>query len=207
MKNARIYDFNGVIVSTDGFRRWFEQTHPALFNQHYKREGESIQLICKPSAEVLAIYEQATTNCLYLIELLPNVKEKLELDYREGYARILFTGVPRQRLTSKIREFGLEQLLEEIVTVEDLKDHSSSTLAKEDPKIFEYLISYLQGKGFTPTAYVDDSIRRIEAAVKANQTLQLSGNGGIDQLYLFDQKNPSQEGNDYKRINNLLLMV
>lgn len=201
--DARIYDWNGVLVSTDGFRGWLREKHPRLFEEFYFVEKEEIQLKKKPDQELLGIYEKATNECLYPIFLLPRVTEKLKLDKNENCARLVFTSAPRSTVLSKITEFGLENLVDEIITIDDL---AIGNLTKEDPKVFQYLAKHIVNLGLMPCAYTDDSQRRIMAAVEANRSLTREGQETIRKLYLFDPKTENQQKQGYQTVNDLLLV-
>jgi FMN phosphatase YigB (HAD superfamily) len=207
MRNAKLYDWSGVLVSVDGFRTWLREERSDLFFEHYDwDESRGIATLKKrPSQEVLDLFEEATTRGLYQLKLLQNVQERLSRDSVEGYVRVAFTSVPRAILGPQLQDLGVANYLDEIVTVEDLNQIFRTTLAKEDPLLFQYLNDHVRTRGLNPVVYVDDSIKRIEAAVQANNNLPEEWMK-IARLYLFDQKKAPGGEEGYQRVNDLLLV-
>jgi|GEM_PF-3407517 len=206
MRDAKLYDWSGVLVSIDGFREWLMRENRPLFLEFYDWDEERLVATPKkkPSPELVGLFEEATTKGFYPIRLFPNVEERLSKDKEEGYVRVLFTSVTRTILDQQLQELGIRSHLDEIVTVEDLNLTFGTALAKEDPLLFQYLNDHVRKEGLIPNVYVDDSLRRIEAVVQANLSLNAQGFEGFNRLYLFQPQGKPKEEKGYVTINDIM---
>ncbi len=207
-KAVRVYDYNGVIASVDGLRAWFQQTHPQLWHR-YKVEGAKDPAVLREVLpQVQALYEQATTQGLYPVSLMPSVQERLMRDACQGYGRIIFTSVPKAVTERQIAELGIASSIDELVTLSEIQNtFNLGNAVKEDPIVFCGLAEYLTQQGVGEMlSYVDDTEKRVISAVAAHRQLISEGRRGINRIYHFDTKLAVEKelADGYEKINNLL---
>ncbi len=204
----KVYDYNGVIVGVDGFRQWFKENHPEVWHQYKVVGSNNPEVLRAVMPQVQGIYEQATINDLYLVSLLPSVQERLERDAAQGYARTLFTSVPREVTERQLERLGIAGSIDALVTLSDIQMVCGlGNAVKEDPAVFYGLVEYCARQGIgTVTSYTDDTEKRVLSAVNAHRQLQTDGRQGIDRIYHFDEKMPEDKVicNGYEKIRSLL---
>ena len=200
---TRLYDLNGVFLTVDGFWQFLEAEHPDIFRDYKILGDKDAELKRKVRPKMLAVYEHATDNGLYPVELMPHVKERLETDRAQGYRRTVFTSAPRTTAEKQLDSFGVS--IDHVLVLDDIqREFNLPGAMKEDPAVFEALAQYVRQHGLgNPVSYVDDSQKRIHAAVQANQAL---GEHNLGTLFLFDLKVPMSPapGAEYTTINDLL---
>ena len=96
MKKTKVYDWNGVLITKDGFRNWLKETEPELFEKYFILGKEDKELKRRIRPQILAIHEEVVDQGVYPVELLPNVETRLDRDAQEGYNRTIFTSSPRK---------------------------------------------------------------------------------------------------------------
>src|SRR3989338_8699205 len=96
---ARIYDWNGTLVTKDGFLDYLRNDHPGVYQEYWiaGKTDKAARERAKP--RVVELFEYASENDLYTVELFPHVRERLEHDRTEGLVRAVFTSVSREALT------------------------------------------------------------------------------------------------------------
>lgn len=210
MKQTKVYDWNGVFVTVDGFKDWLKEKEPEIFEKYFVLGKKDKELKRQIRPQVLEIYEDATEKGLYPIDLIPNVIERLEQDAQEGYVRTIFTSSPRQVISSQAQDLGLAGKVDEIVVLDDIvAEFGLEGAMKEDPAVFKGLIDFVLQYGIgQPATYTEDSEKRLEAAVQANKLLAQEGRKGFERIYLFDPRaeQPVAPGEGYKKVNSLLLV-
>ncbi|MCK4589441.1 MAG: hypothetical protein KAT77_03295 [Nanoarchaeota archaeon] len=210
MKKTKVYDWNGVLITVDGFKDWLRETDPELFNDYFVKGEENKELKRKVRPQLLALYEDATNQGLYPVDLLPNVNERLEQDEREGYVRTIFTSSPRKIINFKLQDLSLTGKVDEVIVLDDIiTEFGLQGAMKEDPVIFKSLIDFILKHNIgQPATYTEDSQKRLESALEANRILSWEGRKGFERIYLFDPKAEQAvtAGKGYTKVNDLLLV-
>ncbi len=206
MDETRVYDWNGVLITVDGFWRYLQEHHSDVYDAYKVRGDRDPEVKRAVRPRLLEIYEAATLEGLYPVELIPHVHERLASDREQGLLRTIFTSAPRVTIERQLGELGVS--VDQVVVLADIqREFGLSAAIKEDPAVFEALARYLPKRGMgTPVSYVDDAVNRIKAAVQANSRLRDTGNQELGRLYLFDSKAATSPiaSQEYTTINNLL---
>ncbi len=204
MAEVKLYDWNGVLVSADGFRSWLKQTHADLHHL-FVELGQKDEA---NTVEVRRIYEEATNLNLYPLQLMGGARERLTQDYSSGFIRTIFTSIPRHTFNSQLSGLGIQDLVDEVIVLEDIAARFNlPTNIKENPQVFAALLELVSTDLGRPLTYVDDGLKRVEAAVLGNQQFTQQGRLGLERIYHFDLKTqPKNTDKDYIIVNNLNLV-
>ena len=208
MEETRVYDWNGTLVTKDGFLDYLRTDHPEVYQEYWiaGRTDRSAKERAKP--RVIELFEHASEHDLYAVELFPHVRERLQQDRDEGLVRTVFTSVSREALIKQAARLGIRDVLDEIVSLNEVMQRFGLASAiKEDPAVYQRLAELLQEKGFGKlVSYVDDGLPRIQAAAQANEVLRQQGKLSFERVYHFDPKAPASPvpGEGYTVINDLL---
>lgn len=209
MKQAKIYDYAGVLVDISGWYSFFKQAHPDLY-QRYVIEGETnMKLKRQIRPEVLKLYEQAVEEGKFPMPTFPDVPDRMSADKRDGYHSVIFTSSPKAPLEAQLKDNGLTSLVSQVIILDDVREFCNQPdLMKEDPAVFQYLTQLLLTDGLQPETYIDDALKRIQSAVQANTHMIEQGMHGISRLYHLDRKttNPIARQEGYTTINCLPLV-
>ena len=208
-KKTKVYDWSGTLISIAGFMDYFKANHPELYHQYTVLGAKDKELKRRVRPQAIRIFEDATNSGLYEVGLLPNVRERLELDRQGSYVRTIFTSSPREVLINQIKGLGVGDCIDEIVVLDDIiRSSGVESIMKEDPMTFRYLMDLLRVARFDLRSYTDDSQGRVVSAVSANKDVAGRGLRGFERMYLLDSKQEvaqnSEEG--YIRINDLMLV-
>ena len=201
----RIYDWAGVLIDISGWKKFFEEQHTALYHQYEVKGKVDLALRKKVRPQVLEIYEDAVANARFDAPLFNEAITRLYRDRESGSQVYIFTSSPPAPFEKQIESFGIGYLVNEAIFLEDIqKRFGNVPLTKEEPAIFKEMLEYLVGKHRTQWAtYVDDSLPRVEAAVKG-RTMSPAGNH-LNAVYHLDRKaEKTSAGNGYITINSLL---
>ena len=208
MFSARVSDWNGTYITKDGFLSYLQAEYPELYEAYWIRGKTDLEAKRQAKPEVFKIFETASENALYPVELMPHVRERLHRDHQEGYARVIFSSISSEALSRQATKLGIREELDHIVSLNELMQRFSlSTAIKEDPEVYRYLAVLLHQKGFDHLdTYTDDGLPRVQAAVAANQRLIEEGQKGFEMVYHFNPDallSPALEAG-YTTINDLL---
>ena len=188
---VKIYDWNGTLITVEGFRAWVREAHPALAADFYGLD-QDVRKAATP--DLKRVFEDASNRGLYPCELFPNVAKRLEQDRQEGYARVVFSTVNQDTLDRQMCNFGIRQNIDRIVSLDEVKqDGNLLDAVKEDPRVYGHLVTMLGVA--RARAYTDDTPARAVAAVTA---------GVFDKVYLFDPENKAKLGEGYALIDDLM---
>ena len=94
MSQVKVYDWNGTLVTVEGFRTLLRETEPELFDNYYNKGKDDPNIRRQFKPRITEIFEDANIHGLYPVELHTHVRERLELDKQQGYARAIFSTVP-----------------------------------------------------------------------------------------------------------------
>lgn len=185
---ARIYDWNGTLVTKDGFLDWLKSEHRNVYDEYWVRGKTDQEAKRKAKPEVARLFEYASENDLYTVALFPHVRERLHQDRQEGSVRMVFSTVSREALTTQANRLGICSELDQIVSLTEVMQRFNLTAAiKEDPTVYQHLALLLRERGFDHLkSYIDDGLPRVQAAVKANEILRQDEKIHFQQLYHFD---------------------
>lgn len=203
---TRIYDWNGTLVTKDGFLDYLKADHPEVYQEYWIKGKTDKAAKERAKPRVVELFEYASDNDLYAVELFPHVRERLEQDRAEGLVRTVFTSVSKEALTKQASRLGMRDALDEIVSLNEVMQHFRLASAiKEDPSVYVYLAQFLGEKGFDQLkSYVDDGLPRVQAAVKANEQLRQEGKTPFQLIYHFnpEEKESPKHNAGYTTIND-----
>lgn len=206
---ARIYDWNGTLVTKEGFLEYLHQDHPEVYREYWIQGKTDKAAKERAKPRVVELFEYASENDLYTVELFPQVRERLKQDHVEGLVRTVFTSVSKEALTTQAVRLGIRDALDEIVSLNEVMQRFGLTNAiKEDPSTYICLAQFLGEKGFTSLkSYIDDGLPRIQAVLRANEGLSESRNLPkltFNQLYHFnpEEKESPRQNTGYTTIND-----
>lgn len=185
---TRIYDWNGTLATKDGFLDYLKADHPEVYQEYWIQGKTDKAAKERAKPRVVELFEYASENDLYAVELFPHVRERLEQDRAEGLVRTVFTSVSVEALTKQAVRLGIRDALDEIVSLNEvMRRFGLASAIKEDSSIYRNLAELLKEKGFDKlVSYVDDGLPRIQAVVQANELLQQPGRLPFGQVYHFD---------------------
>ena len=171
MKKLKLYDWNGTLVTLDGLRAYFEEHHAQLWHEYKILGDRDPELKKKHLPRMMELVEYATQNDLYPVNVMPRAVERLQADQTEGFRRVVFTSISRELLRKQSRELGIANLVDEVITLEDMKqEFGLEGVTKESPETYQALVQFLQqhNLGICET-YTDDGKPRIITAVEVNR--------------------------------------
>ncbi len=190
MAEVKIYDWNGTLVTVDGFRRWVRDTNLALAVRFYDSGQEERTAATQ---DIKKIFEYASNEGLYPVELFPGVAERLQQDQKEGYQRLVFSTISPDTLNKQAQALGIRDKIDQIIPLDDVLKYGNIVGAvKEDPRVYAHLVQMLGLE--KAQAYTDDTPARAVAAAESR---------AFNKVYLFDPKNAAKPGEGYSVIDNI----
>jgi len=192
MSEVKAYDWNGTLVTIDGFRRWIREQseHKDLVAQFYDGDTDSKRAA---TPEMRAVFEDASQRGVYPVSLFPQVVERLERDGEEGYLRVVLSTVSPEPLARQAAELGIGNKIDQFVSLEEVLRFSGlQSLAKEDAGVYRSLAAML---GLPCKTYVDDTPARVVAARDATV---------FQRVFLFDSKGTAEAGQGYTVVTNIM---
>jgi len=204
-----LWDWNGTLVTKDDFLRWLQETHSDVYEAYWIRGKTDSAAKSAAKPEVVRLFEYASANDLYQVELIPNARERLLQEHRQGRECAVFTSIPKATLQSQVVKLRLTAEIDHAFSLDAVMERFNlpPQTTKEDPHTYQLLARYLQEQGVREISmYTDDGLPRIQAAAFANIELKPGVDLHFGSLYHFDPgaKLQLQQKEGYRVINNLM---
>ena len=202
----KVYDYNGVLVSVDGFKEFLRENHPQIYDIWVVQGAVDPEVKRAAKGRVNELFETANREGSYPISLMPHVKGRLQLDNDQGYQVAVFTTCTRELVEEKTRELGIRPCIHHIISLDELISiYNIEGAIKEDPRTFAFLMEHLSRTGADLRSYADDSEIRIQAMMQAKKVRSSEGKPVFENAYwLASTKDPSEK-QGYRIINDIML--
>jgi FMN phosphatase YigB (HAD superfamily) len=208
-KTARVYDWMGVLLDMKEMQKYMLENYGELFKAYEEAKKTKAPNVNEIRERIVPLYNDAVDNARFPVFLFEDSKYRLEQDLKKGYVTVIFTGSPKDRLQSQLKDLGLTGLVNETVVLDEIRAQYPELMnfTKEDPKVFETLIKHLDVNIRIKDLdfYIDDTLARTESAAIANKNMQGQGYKGFGQIYHLDRKAGAASQSDGYRIVQSLM--
>src|SRR3989344_1513761 len=149
VQQTRVYDWNGNLVTKEGALIYLEREHPEVYHEYWVLGKTDPEAKRRAKPKVAELFEYASENDLYPIDLFPHVQERLQEDRKQGIARIIFSTLSAQAIHTQATRLGIRDELDYLISLSEVMQRFTlSTAIKEDSEVYKCLALLLQEKGF-----------------------------------------------------------